>query len=82
MCPGTESRGIINGRDPLIPKDGGDYNEATMRPLVVEGGDGGSGGDSGFLQGFLQRLFPANGLLRTLPLSEVSLSLSLFLFFF
>ncbi|XP_062096483.1 protein DETOXIFICATION 53 [Humulus lupulus] len=88
MCPGsgTESRGIINGLDPLLPKDnngggacgtgGGDYNDAIMRPLVVEGsgGDGGTGGatTSGFLQGFLQRFFPANSLLRTLPLSEVS----------
>ncbi|KAF4393948.1 hypothetical protein G4B88_025917 [Cannabis sativa] len=50
-----------------------------MRPLVVEGGGDGGGGGGGvggaatrFLQGFLQRFFPANSLLRTLPLNEVS----------
>lgn len=79
MCPGTESRGIINGREPLIPKDGGeDCHEDTMRARAHQQlGDGG-----GFsIQAFLQRHLPPDGFLRTLPLTEVSLSYS-FLFSF
>ncbi|XP_048320226.1 protein DETOXIFICATION 53 [Ziziphus jujuba] len=69
MCPGTESRGIINGRELLIPKDGGeDYHEDKMRARDHE--QVGAGGFN--VQGFLQRYLPADSFLRTLPLSEVS----------
>ncbi|KAK9920267.1 hypothetical protein M0R45_028825 [Rubus argutus] len=75
MClPGTESRGFINGHDPLIPKldGGGDYNNEeeymTMRSDRSEGG-GGSWSTS-FIQNLRQRLhqqLPSNGL----PLTEI-----------
>lgn len=77
MCPGTESRGIINGCDPLIPKDGcreeHHYHEDTMRSSPPRGEEGGGSGGT-FIQAFLQRLLPANSPLRTLPLSEVPYS--------
>lgn len=78
MClPGTESRGIINGHDPLIPKldGGGDYNNEeeymTMRSDRSEGG--GSSRSTSFIQNLRQRLhqqLPSNGL----PLTEVLLT--------
>lgn len=65
MRPGSdiESRGIING-DHVVSKDGGDYNEETMRART----------DGRFIHGVLRRI-PVNGILRRLPLNEASLSL-------
>lgn len=80
MClPGTESRGIINGHDPLIPKldGGGDYNNEeaymTMRSDRSEGGGSSSSRSTSFIQNLRQRLhqqLPSNGL----PLTEVLLT--------
>lgn len=60
MCATTESRGIING-DPLVSKEGG-CNEDAMRERS----------ERTFLSGFLRRQLPLTGLLRTLPLREVT----------
>lgn len=63
MCATTESRGVING-DTLISKEGG-CNEDAMRERS----------EGRFVSGFLRRQLPLCGLLRTLPLREVTLSI-------
>lgn len=67
MCTCTESRGITSG-DPLESKDEC-CNEDSMRSSRSELGR--------FFNGILRRLLQASGPFLTLPLTEVTLSVSL-----
>lgn len=81
MClPGTESRGIINGHDPLITKldtGGAHYNnEEEYMTMRSDRSEGVRSSSTSFIQNLRQRLqqqLPTTGLLRQLPLTEVLL---------
>ncbi|KAL6132961.1 hypothetical protein ACLB2K_065198 [Fragaria x ananassa] len=79
MClPGTESRGIINGHDPLITKldaGGAHYNnEEEYMTMRSDRSEGVRSSSTSLIQNLRQRLqqqLPTTGLLRQLPLTEI-----------